>query len=190
MNVALRHHDLELRAYTPSDASELLHAARESTTEVHPWLPWCHPGYTLAEAEAFITRARANWQEGAEYHFAVLDPTGRLLGGCGLNHLNAVHRFANLGYWLRTSATGRGIAPRAAALVAGFAFAELALARIEIVIDPDNTRSLRDAQRLGDRREGVLRERLWSHGRSRPAEMWSLVPDDSGPADLLAGAPR
>ena len=39
----------------------------------------------------------------------------RFLGGCGINHISRVHRFGNLGYWVRTSATGRGIAVSAVA---------------------------------------------------------------------------
>src|SRR5437764_6118705 len=45
------------------------------------------------------------------YSFAVLDQScGRFLGGVGINFINRVHQFANLGYWVRTSAAGRGVA--------------------------------------------------------------------------------
>lgn len=39
--------------------------------------------------------------------------SGTNAGVCGVNHVNSVARFANLGYWSRTSLSGRGIAPAA-----------------------------------------------------------------------------
>jgi len=58
-----------------------------------------------------------------------------LLGGCGLTNPNRRHQFANLYYWVRNSAARQGVAPAAVRLAARFAFAELRLQRVEIVVD-------------------------------------------------------
>jgi ribosomal-protein-serine acetyltransferase len=164
-----------LRPYEPTDAGALLEAARESIADVYPWLEWCHPDYSLAEAEGW-TRSRAElWSRDEQYDFAVLGVDGRFLGGCGLNQINRIHRFANLGYWIRSSAAGRGVATEAVHQIRDFAFRNTDLVRLEIVCAVGNERSQRVAARAGAMREGVLRDRLLLHGRPADAVLYSLV---------------
>jgi ribosomal-protein-serine acetyltransferase len=165
-----------IRFYQPGDANGLWEAARESVAEVYPWLPWCHAGYSLGEAAEWA-RSRAQLAaERQEFSFAIVDADGRFLGGCGLNQLNGVHRFCNLGYWVRTSATGHGVATEAVRLLSEFAFHETDLVRLEIVCAVANARSQRVAERAGAQREGILRNRLTLHSGPVDAIMYSLVP--------------
>ncbi len=164
-----------IRAYEPEDAQALREAARESVGEVYQWLAWCHPHYSMAEAEEW-TRSRARLAaEGREYTFAIVGTDGRFLGGCGLNQINRIHRFGNLGYWVRTSATRQGVATEAVRQVAHFGFGNTDLVRLEIVCAVGNDASQRVAERAGAVREGVLRHRLLLHGQSVDAVMYSLV---------------
>lgn len=164
-----------LRRYRPDDAQALWEAARESVGEVGRWLPWCHAEYSVAEALEWISLGAKLFFEGQEYRFAVVGADGRLLGGCGINQVNRVHRFGNLGYWVRTSATGRGVATEAVRQAARFAFRETDLVRLEIVCAVGNARSQRVAERAGAVREGVLRQRLLLHGEPVDAVMYSFV---------------
>jgi RimJ/RimL family protein N-acetyltransferase len=164
-----------IRAYQPSDAEQLFEAARESTADVFPWLEWCHAQYSMAEAVEWIASRAPLFAEGKEYSFAIVGGDGRYLGGCGLNQINRLHRFANLGYWVRSSAAGRGVAREAVRQVAAFAFRETDLERLEIVCAIGNTRSQRVAEGSGAVREGILKHRLVLHGRSVDAVMFSLL---------------
>jgi len=164
-----------LRAYAATDAQALYEAARESVAEVSRWLPWCRPDYALAEAVEWASSRAQLADSGQEYHFAIVGPDARFLGGCGLNQINRVHRYANLGYWVRTSATGRGVATEAARQLAQFAFQNTDLVRLEIVCAVGNERSQRVAERAGAHREGVLRHRLVLRGDPVDAVMYSLV---------------
>jgi ribosomal-protein-serine acetyltransferase len=171
VNVAL----CSLRPYATSDAEALWEAARESVSEVFPWLPWCHPQYSVAESVEWIRSRAPLAAQGLEYTFAIVDGEGRYLGGCGINQLNSIHRFGNLGYWVRTSATGRGVATEAVRQLAAFAFRDTDLHRLEIVVAVGNDRSQRVAERAGAVREGVLRGRLLLRGIPVDAVMYSLV---------------
>ena len=164
-----------IRAYEPEDAEALWEAARESVAEVSRWLPWCHAQYSMAEAIEWIRSRAPLAAEGREYTFAILGTDGRFLGGCGLNQINRIHRFANLGYWVRTSATRHGVATEAVRQVAEFAFGNTDLVRLEIVCAVGNDPSQRVAERAGAVREGVLRHRLLLHGQPFDAVMYSLV---------------
>jgi RimJ/RimL family protein N-acetyltransferase len=167
--------DISLRPYRSEDASALHAAALESVADVFPWLPFCHPEYSIEEAREWIDSRAALFQNGLEYSFAIVDGTDRYLGGCGLNMINPLHRFANLGYWVRTSEMGRRVAPAAIREVARFAFTRTDLVRLEIVCAVGNTRSQRAAEHAGAAREGVLRDRLFLRDRPVDAVMYSIV---------------
>jgi len=172
--------EIGIRRYGPEDATALLEAAIESRGDVQPWLPWCHADYSLAEAEAWVSSQMDLFARGEEYEFVIIDGEGRFLGGCGLNHVNPADRVANLGYWVRSAAAGRGIATRAVKLLADFAFAETDLERLEIVCAVGNAASLRVAEKAGAVREGVLRGRIYLHGAPRDAVVLSILRSDRG----------
>src|SRR5262249_1277508 len=120
------------------------------------------------------------------YSFGIFDhDQGGLLGGVGLNFIKRVHQMANLGYWVRTSATGRGVATQAVQLAARFGFEQLGLHRIEIVTAVGNVASQRVAEKAGAVRAGVARKRLLIRGASEDAVLFSLIPSDLGLADSL-----
>ena len=162
---------VRLRPYQPDDVDALYEAVRESIAEIQPWMEWAHPAYSWEESEAWIAETD-DWRD--MQNFAIVNATtGAFLGGCGLNQHNRHNRFANLGYWVRTSATGRGIATRATRLLAAWALD--ALVRVEIVIVAENLASQRVAEKAGATREGLLYKRVMMHGRARDAVMYSMV---------------
>lgn len=168
-----------IRRWRPEDAGALYEAAVESVAEVSRWLPWCHAGYTLTEAEAWVRTADEAWLGGSMYDFCIIErATGWLVGGIGLNHVGCPQWMANLGYWVRTSYAGQGAATEAARLVARFGFEQLGLLRIEIVVAVENLASQRVAAKLGALREGLLRNRIQVNGETHHAFMHSLVPED------------
>jgi len=171
---------LVVRFYREDDAPRLFEAVRESIPEVSPWLGWCHVNYSIEESRDFVRSRSQKAQTDEWYSFGIFDRGNgeRFLGGVGLNFINRVHQFGNLGYWVRTSATGKGVASRASRLVARFAFEELGLHRIEIVAAVPNIASQRVAEKIGAVREAVLRKRLLIGGESQDAVMFSLVRED------------
>ena len=79
---------------------------------------------------------------------------------------------------MRTGATGRGVATRAARLAGEFAVTQLALLRAEIVVAVGNMPSQRVAEKCGAKREGILRNRLIVREKVFDAVMYSLTPQD------------
>jgi RimJ/RimL family protein N-acetyltransferase len=168
-----------LRAYRPGDCDPLYTAVHESFAELNRWLPWCHSGYTREDSAAWIEARPSAWVSGEEYCFVIADPhSGEMLGGCGLNQFDPARLRCNLGYWVRSSQTGRGIATAATRLLARFGLEALELERIEIVAAVGNTASQRVAEKAGAVREGVARRRLRVHGIQHDAVVYSFVRDD------------
>jgi ribosomal-protein-serine acetyltransferase len=168
-----------LRAYQSSDAPVLFAAVRESVDHVGEWLAWCTKAYALTDSAGWIERARDQWRTGADAVFGVFDSTnGQLLGAVGIDDVHQFQRTANLGYWTRRTALGRGVAPRAVRLAARYALTAKALERLEIVVACGNRPSQRVAEKCGAVLEGILRFRLHHHGRSHDARLYSLVRTD------------
>jgi ribosomal-protein-serine acetyltransferase len=164
---------IALRPYQVDDVLPLY----ESIADIYPWMPWCYPGYTIEDSRSWVESRLGAWGQ-PDYDFVIVErATWRFLGAVGLNQINRVLDFANLGYWVRSSA-GCGIAVLAARLCARFGFDELQLHRLEIVVDVDNRRSQCVAKKVGATREGLARHRCKTGDTWHDAFMFSLLPTD------------
>lgn len=178
-NLELTDDKVTLRPYRMSDSKESYQAIKESAAEISVWLPFVHKDYSLKENRAWVKKRPGDWKKGKAYEFAIWDvKDGTIIGGCGLNNIDKLNRRANLGYWVRTSHTGRGVAPAATLLLAKWAFEVLKLTRIEILVATGNQRSLRVAEKAGARREGILRNRIVIRDKAHDAVIHSLIPGD------------
>lgn len=172
---------ITLRPFEFGEANVLHEAVQESLTELKPWMSWARQTYTLETAQNFINITRAQWASGDMYAFAVVNSTtGEFLGGCSLSHFHPVYHLCNLGYWVRTSKQGQGIAGRAARLAARFAFEKTNLIRAEIVIAVGNDPSKRVAEKINAHYEGILLNRMVIETEISDAHMFSLLPSDFG----------
>jgi RimJ/RimL family protein N-acetyltransferase len=170
---------VRLRRYRPEDAQAMHAAALESHREVGPFLTFCREHYPLEEAREWARQQHEAWAERSSFEMVVEEiETGRFLGSMGLNQIETLNRAANLGYWIRTSATGRGVATAAGGLALRLAFEHLGLVRVGIYGSVENTASLRVAEKLGAQREGVMRKRLLLHGRHHDAALYSILLED------------
>jgi len=166
---------VRIRPYRLKDAQALYDAAVESCDHVYPWLSWCHPGYAIEESMEWLQHSKGAWATGSEFVFGIVDDDDRMLGGCGLNRLDGPHHTANLGYWVRASALGRGVATQAVRQLVAFAFGETSLQRLEIVASVENRASCRVAERSGAIPEGIAHGRLSVHGLQHDAAIYAFV---------------
>jgi len=105
----------------------------------------------------------------------VLKSDPRVIGTCTLYAWNREHRRAELGFALKPSLWGQGLASEAVDRVVDFGFDELGLHRLEADSDPRNTASIRILMKLGFREEGYLRERYLIGGEAQDAVFMGLL---------------
>jgi len=147
---------LRLRALELADA-DALHGVF-SDPEVMRY--WSDPPHTdRAQTEAMIERILSAFERREILQWGIEHKeVGRLLGTVTLIADGSQPR-AELGYILGREHWGRGFAGEAQRRAIDFAFEDLGLHRLEADTHPDNAASLRSLERLGFRREGLLRER-------------------------------
>lgn len=163
------------------DAEQVYQAVRESLVDLKPWSSWAYDGYSMTEVDDFIQMNRAGWEERTQYGFAIADTkTGDFLGVCELSHLHPVYHLCNLGYWVRTSRHGEGLAGRAALLTARYGFEHGGIIRAEVVMAVGNEKRMRVAEKIGAHYEGLLLNRMVIGKVIADAHMYSIIPQDLG----------
>lgn len=168
-----------IRPWAEDDADALFGTVSQSLPTLSQWLPWAKPDYADTDSAGWIAHCQRAWAAGTDYHFGVFDPnSGRLLGGVGLSRVSPVRCAANLGYWVADDVRGGGVAVAAAHLAATWAFAQLRLQRIEVLVQPENRASLRVAVKLGAVCEGIARNGIIVGGEPHEAIVHSLIPAD------------
>ena len=137
------------------------------------------PPFGEAELHAVLDQVLPDWRTtGRLAPYLVVDAgDGRVLGGLQLHHFDPMRGTIEVGYWLFVHARGRGVATRAVAAAAGWAFAN-GIYRIEAVVRTGNTQSERVLERAGFVREGVMRSYLrYRDGRADATRFARLAED-------------
>jgi RimJ/RimL family protein N-acetyltransferase len=166
-----------LRPFERGDGAALYAAVRESETRLRPWMPWVDRHATVDDSEAYCRKAAGWWLTREDLAVAICDHAGALLGGTGLHRFDWELRTFEVGYWIRTSAEGRGYVRESVELLAALAFERLDAARVEIRCDPRNERSAAVPRRLAFVEEGCLRNSGKSpDGTVRDTLVFSLTP--------------
>ncbi len=92
---------------------------------------------------------------------------------------------AHVGYWVAPQWAGRGIAPRALALALEEVLIGEGLHRVEILVRPSNTASLRVVEKLGLREEGIRERCIYVAGAWRDHRVFSLTGEEIPARGLL-----
>jgi RimJ/RimL family protein N-acetyltransferase len=170
-----------LRCWDPRDAPLLKDAVDSSLEHLREWMPWAHAEpQGLEEKAALLRQFRGSFDLGHDFIYGIFSADeSEVLGGTGL-HTRAGEGAFEIGYWVRASRTGRGIATTTAAALTKVGIGLGGADRIEIHVDPANRKSCRIPRRLGYQEEGVLRRRLPApNGTSRrDAVVFSLLAED------------
>lgn len=151
---------LLLRCYEPSDIEPRLEAVVSSGEHLHGFFPPTPAGPLPLDFHlAQVRRFRGNFDLDQDRCYVALDAeTGELLGEvCLLTRAGLGAR--EVGYWMRRSATGRGLATEMAAAATRIAFELDKVKRMDLMCSPENTASAGVARRLGYTLEGRLRDR-------------------------------
>jgi RimJ/RimL family protein N-acetyltransferase len=160
-----------LRRYTRDDIEELHEAIKASYAEIHPWMPWCVEPVKIEEQRDFVERASLKWVTGEAFDFGIFDADGRQIGAVSL--MDGVGPGGlEVGYWLRTDATGRGVMTRTVARLTAFALGLPGITRVEIHCDAANLRSAAVPERLGYRLDRVEQDKVEAPGETGRGMVW------------------
>ncbi len=173
--VRLREADLELRPLRLRDGHAWRTLRERNANWLRPWeatLPQPDPDAPTTFS-AMVRQGNREARGGRALPFGIFLAdrlVGQItVGGIFWSSLRTCH----VGYWIDHDHAGRGIMPRAVALVSDYCLLQLQLHRIEINIRPENAASLAAVRKLGFRNEGLRQRYLHIDGAWR--DHWSFA---------------
>jgi RimJ/RimL family protein N-acetyltransferase len=96
----------------------------------------------------------------------------------GLREIDAEHSQAEMGFWIGVQSWGKGYATEAARRVVRYAFEELKLNRVYAHHMVRNPASGRVLEKVGLKREGLLRQRVRKWGVFEDVVLLAILHDD------------
>ena len=148
---------------------------RDDLARCHAWMNDPELRATLAAALSHVPGARGRLGRARRRaartrrssHFAICLASGdRHIGNCGLVAIDRDNRTATLGIFIgEKDCRGQGFGEEAVRALCRFAFEEMDLRKIRLDVHAGNAAALKTYERVGFRREGVLREEVYRRGR-------------------------
>lgn len=169
---------IRIRPWESNDADKLYRLVRQSVTELSVWLPWCRLEYARDDTDDWIRHSLKVWSYRSGFPMAIVNcDSNEVLSGVGVNKIDWKSKTENLGYWVGTPWTERGIARTAARQATKFAFSELQLKTLEILCHPDNIANRKVAESLGTLNDGIHAKRIELHGMTVDALVYRIACD-------------
>jgi [ribosomal protein S5]-alanine N-acetyltransferase len=184
--VRLTDGEVTVRPLSTSDAGAWRSARQRNAAWLVPWDATVPPGGDgrPTSFKQLVRRLHRQARQGVTYPFAI-DVEGRFAGQVTVNNVvRGSALFASVGYWIDRDFAGRGVMPRAVALVVDHCFADAGLHRVEIAIRPENSNSLRVVEKLGIREVGYAPRYLHIDGDWRDHRIYAVTREEA-PTGLL-----
>jgi ribosomal-protein-serine acetyltransferase len=157
---------LILRLLKEEDAEELFLRNDQNRGHLRQWMPWLDETKSASDTLNFIRRSLDGTTVGTQYSYALL-LGGELVGVVAFNNIEKMNRCATMGYWLVKSKMGNGYMTVAVKALIEEGFQQLELNRIQARVATGNYPSQAVCDRLGLKKEGVLRQAEWLYDHLR-----------------------
>lgn len=166
--------EISLREFTLDDAEAVFNTVMENYEHLRAFMHWIRPDYSLESARQFLAEAIVAREERKNLGFALLRGD-RLIGSIGFTSFDWQARATEIGYWIAKNEEGKGIVGRATAILIEHALTGLGMNRIEIRCSSENLRSAAIPERLGFKKEGVLRQCAMRNGKLHDFIVYGLL---------------
>ena len=181
-SIALRTPRMLLRPLTASDGPEYVRVHVASQAFWAPWMPTDRPGESLEQTFGRrLADSQSGLDAGTACRLAGFLDDGRIAGFFGLSQIfRARFQNAYIGWSVSAEVARQGYATEGVAALLDYAFAPdgLGLHRVQANVIPENAPSMRLAEKLGFRREGLARRYLHIAGEWRDHVMYAKLADE------------
>lgn len=168
--------NIRLRRHSVDDAQGIAEAVAASMTDLRSWMPWATNEATDADFQRQrLESAVGLWEAGSDFSYVVVGDEDRVLGVMSLMARIGPDAL-EIGYWIRSDFTGRGIATAGAAALTKAALALPHVVRVEIHCDEANVRSAAIPQRLGYRLDRIDQDEITAPGEIGRCMIWTFPP--------------
>lgn len=168
---------LIIRELKEADIQEVhAYASDPDVTKYVPFGP-----NTLKESEEFVRMCiEYQYQEDrVDFELAVIERhDNKLIGACGIHISDKQNREGWIGYVLNKEYWGKGYGTDIAKILLNFGFNQLKLHRIYATCDPENLGSEKIMQKIGMKKEGLMRKNMWTKGSWRDSLLYAILEEE------------
>lgn len=139
--------DLTLQQLHPNEAGRVFELTEKNRAYLEEFMPWPKQTKTVEDSLAHIHKTIQKREEGETFGYGIRYD-GVIVGNISLMHLNENAR-PEIGYWIDSEHSGKGITTRAVRALTEYAFQALDIEKIIIRADPRNIGSNKVAENSG-----------------------------------------
>jgi ribosomal-protein-alanine N-acetyltransferase len=169
-----------VRSLHRSDAEEWQAVRARNHEWLRPWDATVPPGAgpRPTSYKAVVRSLLQQAKQGLSLPF-VIEVGGRFVGQVTVSNIaRGSAQAASIGYWVAADVAGRGVAPRAVAMVIDHCLGPVGLHRVEICVRPENTNSLRVVEKLGLEQVGYAPRFLHIDGAWRDHRIFAVTVEE------------
>jgi RimJ/RimL family protein N-acetyltransferase len=146
-----------IRAPRAEDGQAFYEAVQE-TPDLKLWIPFAIPELPDFERSVQLCqKGQTDFQLKTAFRYHVFHREGPFLGGISIPRFNWPHRIFEIGYWIRSTAGGKGFVTEMVQSLTQYVFDHLQARRIEIKCNSSNLKSRAIPEKLGFVSEGIAR---------------------------------
>lgn len=166
--------EILLERINSSDSTSIFNAIDQNRLHLGAWLPFVANTKTVQDSEAFIKSVITNREETLNEVYTIWFK-GDFAGIIGFHNTDRVNEKSEIGYWLVSEMTGKGIITRSCRILLDLAFEKMGMNRITIRCAVGNFQSEKIATRLGFKYEGIERNGERYHDLFFDLKVFSLL---------------
>jgi ribosomal-protein-serine acetyltransferase len=172
--------EITLRLHDPYDIEAYHNLINANRDHIGRYMDWVDSHPTLADTHGYMLSARKEFGNRNGVATKIFY-RGELVGSAGFGLWDKTTRIGEVGYWLAESATGKGIATRAARAMVDYAFATLGMHKVIIRAMTSNAASIAIAKRLGFKHQGLDVQGKLHYGKYYDFDVYYMLADDWQP---------
>lgn len=164
---------LYLRKIDPSDAQAIFnYFSQENMVQYYGMDAFNNKEQALQIIDSFNT----GFESGRVIRWGIVrKDNSAFIGTCGFHNISKPHNRSEIGYEIANDHWGQGFATEALRAIIPFGFQELNMHRIAAIIFLENTASEKLVERLGFKKEGILRDYMFQNGTACYTTIYSLL---------------
>jgi ribosomal-protein-serine acetyltransferase len=158
-------------------AETLYQLVKVNRLHLREWLPWVDHMRSIDDFRKYINGSKQRYTSCTEVGYVILAKQV-MIGRLGLYNIDLNNRSASIGYWLDQQWLGKGVITRSCKAVINAAFSHLHLNRIEIRAAVENYKSQAIPERLGFKKEGIIRQGEFVNHQFVDLYVYSLLKEE------------
>jgi len=169
--------EITIRMLNASDAEALFTITDNSRTYLRNCLPWVDNTKTSKDSLEFILHSFELYANKHGLNAGIFYKE-ELVGMVSLNQFDWTNRIGYIGYWLSKNYQGKGIMTRAVRALIDQSFNYFELNKVEIRAAVHNKSSRAIPERLGFKKEGILRQVEWLYDHYVDHTVYGLLKNE------------